>query len=42
MLGLPATDPGRYAWEPVSPGDRDHMPASQRLLHVIADRMRWL
>ena len=42
MLGLPATDPDRYAWELVEPDDRDHMPAAQRLLHVVADRMRWL
>jgi hypothetical protein len=42
MLGLPATDPDRYAWEPVNPADRDHMPTAQRLLHVVADRMRWL
>ena len=42
MLGLPAADPARYAWEPVEPGDRDHMPTGQRLLHVVADRMRWL
>ena len=41
-LGLPATDPARYAWEPVAPGDHDHMPTAQRLLHVVADRMRWL
>jgi hypothetical protein len=42
ILGLSATDPARYAWEPVEPGDRDYMPAPQRLLHVVADRMRWL
>ena len=42
MLGLPATDPARYVWEPVAPGDPDHMPNPQRLLHVVADRMRWL
>ena len=42
MLGLPATDPDRYTWELVAPGDQDHMPAPQRLLHVVADRMRWL
>ena len=42
MLGLPATDPARYAWEPVEPGDQDHMPTGQRLLHVVADRMHWL
>jgi hypothetical protein len=40
-LGLPATDPTRYAWEPVAPSDRDHMPAAQRMLHVVADRIRW-
>jgi hypothetical protein len=42
MLGLPATDPRRYTWELVNPGDQDHMPNGQRLLHVVADRMRWL
>jgi replication initiator protein RepSA len=41
MLGLPATDPGRYSWEPVRPGDPDHMPPGQRLLHVVADRIQW-
>lgn len=41
-LGLPATDPDRYAWELVAPGDCDHMPAPQRLLHAVAYRMRWL
>jgi len=41
MLGLPATDPGRYSWEPVKPGDPDHMPTGQRLLHVVADRLQW-
>jgi len=40
-LGLSATDPTRYAWEPVGPGDRDHMPIARRLLHVVADRIRW-
>jgi hypothetical protein len=40
-LGLSATDPARYAWEPVRPGDIDHMPPAQRLLHVLADRQRW-
>jgi hypothetical protein len=30
MLELPATDPGRYNWEPVKPGDPDHMPTGQR------------
>jgi hypothetical protein len=24
-LGISATDPARYAWEPVTPGDPDHM-----------------
>jgi hypothetical protein len=41
-LGLPAINPERYAWEAVAPGDPDHMPTAQRLLHVVADRMRWL
>jgi Replication initiator protein, pSAM2 len=41
MLGLPATDPARYSWEPVKPGDPDHMPNGQRLLHVVADRIQW-
>jgi len=41
MLGLPATDPSRYTWEPVKPGDPDHMPNGQRLLHVVADRIQW-
>ncbi|MDQ2874134.1 MAG: replication initiation protein [Actinomycetota bacterium] len=40
-LGLSATDPSRYAWAPVTPGDPDHMPPAQRLLHVVADRQRW-
>jgi hypothetical protein len=42
MLGLPATDPARYTWQLVEPGDQDHMPTGQRLLHVVADRMHWL
>jgi hypothetical protein len=41
MLGLPATDPGSYRWEPVQPGDEDYMPPSRRLLHSVADRMAW-
>jgi hypothetical protein len=41
MLGLPATDPARYTWEPVKPGDPDHMPNGQRLLHIVADRQKW-
>ncbi len=40
-LGVPATDPARYAWEPVAPTDPDHMEHSRRLLHAVADRMRW-
>jgi len=40
-LGLPVTDPARYSWEPVKPGDPDHMPTGQRLLHVVADRIQW-
>jgi Replication initiator protein, pSAM2 len=40
-LGVSATDPARYAWEPVGPGDPDHMDQTRRLLHVVADRLRW-
>jgi len=40
-LGILATDPARYAWEPVAPSDPDYMPPAQRLLHVIAERKRW-
>jgi hypothetical protein len=40
-LGLSATDPARYAWEPVAPSDPDHMPHARRLLHVVADRIQW-
>jgi hypothetical protein len=40
-LGISAIDPGRYAWEPVTPGDPDHMEHARRLLHVVADRQRW-
>ena len=36
-----ATDPARYSWEPVIPGDPDHMEHARRLLHVVADRQRW-
>ncbi len=39
-LGISATDPARYAWEPVNPGDPDYMPPARRLLHVIAERKR--
>jgi hypothetical protein len=34
-------DGRRYSWEPVKPGDPDHMPNGQRLLHVVADRIQW-
>lgn len=40
-LDVSATDPGRYAWEPVAPGDPDHMEHARRILHVVADRTRW-
>ena len=41
-LGLSDTDdPSRYTWQPVIPGDPDHMPPAQRLLHVVAERQRW-
>ena len=38
---ISATDPARYAWEPVTPGDPDHMEHARRLLHAVADRARW-
>jgi hypothetical protein len=40
-LGVSATDPARYAWELVEPGDPDHMDYARRLLHAVADRARW-
>ena len=40
-LGVSATDPARYAWEPVAPTHPDHMEHSRRLLHAVADRARW-
>jgi hypothetical protein len=40
-LGVSATDPARYAWEPVAPADPDHLDHARRLLHVVADRLRW-
>jgi hypothetical protein len=40
-LGVPATDPARYAWELVAPGDPDHMDHARRMLHAVADRARW-
>jgi hypothetical protein len=41
MLGLPATDPTTYRWEPVTPNDTDYMPPDRRLLHAVADRLHW-
>ena len=40
-LGVSATDPARYAWEPVGPGDPDYLDHARRLLHAVADRARW-
>jgi hypothetical protein len=40
-LGLSATDPASYTWELVAPSDLDHMSHPRRLLHVVADRIRW-
>jgi hypothetical protein len=40
-LGLTEPDPSRYTWAPVTPGDPDHMPPAQRLLHIVADRQKW-
>jgi hypothetical protein len=41
MLGLPATDPAAYRWESVQPGDEDYLPPARRLLHTVAERLRW-
>ena len=43
MLDLPATadDSGAYQWERVTPDQPDHMPLTQRLMHVRADRTAW-
>ena len=35
-LRIAATDPARYAWEPVTPSHPDHMEHARRLLHVVA------
>jgi hypothetical protein len=40
-LGVPATNPARYRWEPVAPNDPDHLDRARRLLHAVADRARW-
>jgi hypothetical protein len=40
-LDISATDPARYRWELVEPGDPDHMDHARRLLHAVADRARW-
>jgi hypothetical protein len=40
-LGIADIDPARYTWAPVVPGDPDHMPPAQRLLHIVADRQIW-
>jgi hypothetical protein len=40
-LGVSATDPARYRWELVTPGDPDHLDHERRMLHVAADRVRW-
>jgi hypothetical protein len=42
MLDLPATSGSTpYRWERVTPGEPDHMPLTQRLMHVLADRTAW-
>jgi hypothetical protein len=40
-LGVSATDPARYAWEAVEPADSDYLDHARRMLHVVADRLRW-
>jgi hypothetical protein len=42
MLDLPATDDSSaYQWERVTPDQPDHMPLTQRLMHVLAERAAW-
>jgi hypothetical protein len=42
MLDLdPADNTATYKWVRVTPDDPDHMPATQRLMHVLADRTAW-
>jgi hypothetical protein len=41
MLGLSATDPATYRWEQVQLADEDYLPPARRLLHSVADRLRW-
>jgi hypothetical protein len=40
-LGISATDPDRFTWEPVAPSDPDYMPHARRLMHIVADRIAW-
>ncbi len=35
------TEPHRYLWEPVRPGDPDMSPLATRLLRAVAERVRW-
>ncbi|WP_234325830.1 hypothetical protein [Streptomyces sp. NRRL S-495] len=35
------TEPHRYLWEPVRPGDPDMAPLATRLLRAVAERVRW-
>jgi hypothetical protein len=42
MLDLPASDETQeFRWERVDPGEPDYLPATHRLLPVLADRSRW-
>lgn len=42
QLGISATaDNTRCRWQRVTPADLDYLPPAVRLLHVVADRMRW-
>ncbi len=40
-LGISATDPARYIWEPVAPGDPGHTPPRNASCTSSADRKRW-
>ena len=36
-----ADDSSAYQWERITPDQPDHMPLTQRLMHVLADRTAW-
>jgi hypothetical protein len=41
VLEIPATETGHVKWERVTPSDPDYLPITHRLMHVLAERVRW-